>query len=135
MKFYVASKFNNYRKVQQAVDELLNRGFEITFHWAGNDNEFDEDGELIKTMKELTPREATDFAYLDLQGAMEADAVLLLYVDEMRGAFIETGAALAMGHQVYVVGDPAPTIFWHLPNVKVFPFLSYFFDHLDAHGA
>ena len=106
MKVYVASKWENKKRVQEVMSLLKASHHEITYDW---------------THCEVSNREQ---AILDLRGVAEADVVIGIFEDDVayKGALVEVGAALALGKPVYVVGN-APVvdlcIFFKHPNVHL----------------
>ena len=53
----------------------------------------------------------------DMVGVLKSDAVILMYTNDLCGAYIEVGLAIGRGLRVYLVGQKRWTIFWALPNV------------------
>lgn len=135
MRFYVASGFNNYYAVRAVIDNLQKLGHPTTFDWTRTPF-FNEQGDPIGPSEEvLSVKTKVDYAFADLRGVMEADAVLLLWTKDMVGSLMEAGMGLAKSCPVYVIGSNRFTIFWSLPNVKLFDTLIDFYEYLDAHGA
>jgi len=120
MRFYVASRFGNYRKVREVTDRLVEAGHTITYDWTRAVGEFDEDGKLlVDPAADLSPEQQLHFAHEDTNGAMLCNALILLWTPDMAGAYIEVGMALTVGTiDVHVVGCPRFTIFWALPQVR-----------------
>ena len=135
MKFYVASRFTNYTTVRTVVDHLtLMMNHRCTYDWTRTP-QFNGLGVLVVPESSLTQKQKADHAYADLQGALEADVIVLLCKPDMAGSFIEVGLALSRGAQVYVIGGCRPTIFWALPNVTRFAVVEHLYQHLDAYGS
>ncbi len=135
MRMYVASRFRNYRAVREAIDVLMANGHSITFDWTRT-KEFDKQGDLaIDPEVDLTPHEKVTYAFADKRGCEEADAILLLWDEDMGGAYIEVGMGIANGAQIYVVGCERFTIFWALPNVHMFKSMVQLMMYLDVRGA
>lgn len=117
MRIYVASKFNRAADVKVVQGKLKAAGHTITLDWTSH------------TVAGLTGQEREDalarFAQLDLDGVVEADALVMVHDEASRGAFCEVGIALGRGIPVYVLGgrgaspDRAP-IFYSLPYVRHF---------------
>lgn len=88
MKFYIASKLNNYENVRLLADKLKAAGWELTFDWTA-----------------LLPR--TDGVDLKSIGQKELEAVrsanvLIVLSPEGKGTHVELGAALALGKRIYL---------------------------------
>jgi hypothetical protein len=121
MRVYVAGRFREYAKVRRMIDVLAEEGHVCTYDWTRTD-EFDEHGEPRVDPgtggAELPADAQQKYAINDLMGAMECDVLVLLAMDPLYGALIETGVALAMAKQVIVIGPVLrQSIFWALPNV------------------
>jgi hypothetical protein len=113
-RIYVASKFENKQAVRVAQRMLVANGHEITFDWTVHDSTLIPLAERERYLKEC--------AMNDLHGVIEADAILLLCHPNMKGAYVELGAALAMGRRILVVAPDltSTNIFFHLPCVEVY---------------
>lgn len=132
MYFYVASRFGNYANVREVIKNLTKRGHEVTVDWT--DNHQFEDGELVLTseLEDLTIDEKRTFAYAELGGAAVADVLILLWDPDMAGAYIEVGAALISGKEVFVIGCKRWTIFWALQKVHLMDSIEEFYNYMDA---
>ena len=102
MRIYVATKFNNMARAAEVMRLLEAHGHTITHDWTTPEHHF---------------RPRVQCAEDDIEGVRQADAVVLLQVDAMRGAWIETGAALALGKTVFVLGYDGEPVFLDLPRV------------------
>lgn len=121
MKLYVASRFGNYERVRAFIDDAERAGHEITHDWTRTE-EFDEWGHPYGgDGSQLSRADQARHAKADLDAAAGADAVVLLPVPDMGGAYVEVGYALAHGRQVIVAGRGRFLIFWGLPAVTVLP--------------
>lgn len=124
MKFYVASKFDNYKRVRVVCQRLRMLGHTITFDWTVG-REFDNFGRCVVDVKSLPAMDQMFFAVEDMNGAKEADVLILLIEEDMCGALMEVGMALASGKLVFVVGEVKRwTIFYALRQCV-------FFDSID----
>ena len=102
MRIYVATKFTNMQRASVVMRELEKAGHTITHDW---------------TVPEHNTRSRIQCATDDLEGVKSADAVVLLRVDGMRGAWIEVGAALAQKKLVIVLDYDGEPVFLELPQV------------------
>lgn len=85
-RVYVASKFNNYAEVCKVQDELWLLGCETPFDWTQHVGDAD----------------SAAIAQKNFEGVETADALLILAVPEMRGAYVEMGIALARDIPIHV---------------------------------
>ena len=90
MKIYVAGKWTDKERVSKIMRILEKHGHEITFDWTVSEN---------KNFKES--------AIHDIRGVKEADAFYLVYSEDMKGAWTEFGAALALGLPCYIQAEAA----------------------------
>jgi nucleoside 2-deoxyribosyltransferase len=107
-KVYVASKFENHDVVRDAQGVLLENRFTITYDWT-------------KHVTEGEPDKAA-CALASAKGVLDADALLMIYAQNMRGAYVELGLALGKKIPVYLVKQPevVDQVFSHHPLVKHF---------------
>ncbi len=107
-KIYVAAKFENKAKVKEVQRELRKSGFGISHDWTNESSEGLTGAEL-RTYLQTCARE-------DLEGARDADAVVVIYDKTLggRGLYVEIGAALATVKPVVIIGDREDCIFSHL---------------------
>lgn len=123
-KIYVASKFENKEEVREAHRKLRAAGYEITFDWTPHDDSHAET--LGLSRDEYLKQCALD----DYNGVYDADYLVLIPYPNMRGAFIETGMAIAQGTPVLIVGDDTSfrNVFSHLSIVRHFASLENAMD-------
>ncbi len=117
MKVYVAAPYADHETVRRAMDVLRGQGHTITFDWthAVEEHPFESSG------SEDYKREQ---ARRDLDGAMEADAVLVIASGDKTkgcGMWIEMGAALALGRTVIVCGEGRDRSIFSLLATHVVP--------------
>ena len=131
MRFYVATRFRNYRAARKLMNTLRGAGHTISYDWTDNQDEFDALGELkINPEHDLTENEQWALAVQDTAGVFNADAVVLLCDTDMAGAYIEVGMALTKNRRVYTIGKRRWTIFWALPLVTHFDTVEEFLDYI-----
>jgi hypothetical protein len=114
MKIYVASKFENTKRVKELYSLLQVAGHEITHDWTGENAEG------------MTSKRRYDYlrscAEKDFYGVLRADAIVLINHERGCGMFTELGIALASNKIVIVVDgfhdDKPLNIFFHLAQVK-----------------
>lgn len=104
MKIYVAARFDNKEEAIEAMHRFWGEGHEISYDWTVHEGA--EYG-----------AEASRQAMLDLGGVATADVFVLLASENMRGAFIELGVAMALYKRIYVVNSPGNTIFYSHPLI------------------
>ena len=104
MRIYVAARFDNKEAAREAMRQLQCAGHEIVFDWTVHGGA--ENGS-----------EARRQAMADLGGVASADVFVLLAAENMRGAFVEMGVAMAYYKRIYVVNSPGNTIFYSHPLI------------------
>lgn len=119
-RIYVASKFQQYERARRLIDDLADRGYEITHDWTRTD-QFDGDGHPAFESEQTLPWEARrGYALADFRGVRTADLVVFLGDQLSFGAPVEVGYALAFGIGVFVVDPIVYTVFWDHPLVTLF---------------
>ena len=115
MKFYVASKFENQKKVREIYEKLRKNGHEITVDWTKSDNE--------KAMKD--PETAKKYSERDVNGVKDADVFVLLPTKEPgKGMYVELGTAIMLNllagkPKIFVAGEEnTKSIFYFHPVVS-----------------
>lgn len=130
-KIYLASRVSKRPVLYEWGDELERAGFEIVSRWSKRGN----DHILAPGQKsEQAPRsERIRFAEEDIEDLMKADIVISLAEtprnDSRGGRHVEFGYALALGKEMYVVGE-AETVFHELPAVMRFDTWSECFESI-----
>lgn len=114
-RVYVATKANNYLAAQALMSLIIEAGGTISYDWTQDVEKYGEaDGAVpIEVQAEC--------ARNDIAGVLDCDYLVLIPVDEMRGAYIEVGVALTHAVPVVVLGPLPPTCFFHLPGVTEYP--------------
>lgn len=116
MKFYIASKLENYEQVQNLSKLLKDLGWEHTYDWTVHGSIKETDTETLKSVG----KKETD-------GVKSADIVIIL-TPQGRGTHVELGIAIALNKIVYICheddkyfrcDDNTSTFYW-LPNVEHF---------------
>jgi nucleoside 2-deoxyribosyltransferase len=116
MKFYIASKFENYEQVKNLANSLKLFGLEQTYDWTVHSSIKETD---IETLKSIGQRE--------YDGVKNADIVIIL-TPQGRGTHVELGMAIAFNKIVYIChkddkffkcDDNTSTFYW-LPNIYHF---------------
>lgn len=116
MKFYIASKLENFKQVQILAERLKNYGWKHTYDWTvhGSTKKID-----VETLKSIAQKE-TD-------GVKNADVVIIL-TPQGKGTHVELGMAIALNKIVYIYHvddsyfrcDDNTSAFYWLPNVNHF---------------
>lgn len=113
MNVYVASKFENVKPVQEAYVALKDDGHKVTHDWTGEDASQLDGKELEAYLQGCAER--------DMQGVLDADALLLINYTGCAGAYAEFGMALAADKYIVVIDGHHPdkprNIFFHLATV------------------
>lgn len=124
MKAYVAARFSQYERARALMDAMTAAGYEITFDWTRTE-EFGADGHprfAAKQESGIPPTRLAEHARNDIDGAADADVIVVIADDTLCGALIELGATLAAGGSAVIIGPPWRwTVFWHHPAVTLLP--------------
>lgn len=114
MKFYIASKLENYEQVQYLRDKLKEQRWIHTYDWTQHGSVKSISTEILKEVAEK-----------EFQGVKDADVVIVL-TPQGRGTHVELGIALALGKKVFIwhendkyfkCTDDTSSFYW-LPNVN-----------------
>ena len=113
MKFYIASKLENYDQVRYLANKLKSAGWTHTYDWTIHGSVKEKD---IDTLKDVGQKE--------FNGVREADIVIVL-TPQGRGTHTEFGMAIALGKKIflchtdsaYFLCDDNTSAFYWLPNV------------------
>ncbi|TFB24072.1 group-specific protein [Filobacillus milosensis] len=111
-KFYVASSFNNKDTVRRVSNELIDKGFMLTYDWTKN-----ERASTLEDLQEIGQQEK--------KAVMEADFIIVL-LPGGKGSHIEFGLALAQGKRIYLYSSndevnkfETTSTFYHLSEVEI----------------
>lgn len=123
MNIYVGATFTRYLEARSVMDQLTAAGHRITHDWTRTDA-FGEDGHPLPETAggyDLPAAEQCAHAQDDRRAVRNSELLLILAQQASCGWPIEVGMALAFGNsKVWVVAPFKPTVFWHLPLVRVF---------------
>ncbi len=116
MKFYIASKLENYRQVQDLAKLLTSCGWEHTYDWTVHGSIKETDAETLKAVGQK-----------ELDGVKNAD-ILIVLTPQGRGTHVELGIAAALNKSIYIAHeddryfkcDDNTSAFYWLPNVIQF---------------
>lgn len=110
MKVYVGGPFDKRDMVSKEIEKIKESGFEITHDWTIKEDE----NAWEKPRKELS-----EIAMEDIEGVMEADALICLFDHSvnMRGTYTEIGVALNQMKPVILVNCPHKYIFRFYPGI------------------
>lgn len=90
MKFYIASKLENYEQVRRLAQLLANSGWIHTYDWT-----------LHGLVKEMDPETLKYIGEKEYNGVMQADIVIVL-TPQGRGTHTEFGMAIALNKIIYL---------------------------------
>ena len=116
MKFYIASKLENYEQVRLLASLLKQSGWECTYDWT-----------IHGSIKETNIEALKSVGQKEYDGVKNADVVIVL-TPQGRGTHVELGIAVALGKVVYICheddkyfqcDDNTSTFYW-LPDVYRF---------------
>lgn len=114
MKFYIASRLQNYEQVRRLAILLENAGWTHTYDWTSLLSEKETDTETLRHIGEQ-----------EYNGVKQADVVIIL-TPQGRGTHTEFGMAIALNKIVYLCHeddtyfkcDDNTSSFYWLPEVK-----------------
>lgn len=114
MQIYVAGRTDNIEQVRFVQKSCRVAGHGITHDWT----EIVEEVGGAARDDIVTPEKQRGFAEKDLEGVRTCDLLIMVASPKLTGTLIETGAALAWGKPVWVLGEPERhSVFFHLPGV------------------
>lgn len=90
MKFYIASRLENYEQVRSLAQLLKDYGWTHTYDWTSQDLVKETDTETLRYLGEK-----------EYQGVMQADIVIVL-TPQGRGTHTELGMAIALNKIIYL---------------------------------
>jgi len=113
MKFYIASKLENFEQVQYLAGKLKASGWIHTYDWTAHSS---VKATNVETLKEVAQKE--------YNGVKDADVVIVL-TPQGRGTHTEFGMAIALNKRIYLchnddmyfLCDDNTSAFYWLPNV------------------
>lgn len=112
--------------MRNVAEQLSERGFIVSSTW------LQEDYPLNMNLDGLTPEQHAEIATQDLEDVISSDKLIFFAEDQNNqpprgGRHCEFGYALALGIDIYIVGN-RENIFHYLPNLKVVPNLEALWD-------
>jgi len=116
MKFYIASKLENYEQVRNLADKLKSANWIHTYDWTTHGSVKESNVELLK-----------EVGLKEYDGVKDADIVIIL-TPQGRGTHTELGMAIALNKQIYLCHtdntyfkcDDNTSAFYWLPQVNQF---------------
>ncbi len=127
MIIYVGATFSRYVEARAIMDTLTAAGHVIAHDWTRTDA-FDDDGHPLPGSDggyKLDPDDGERHARDDIAAVQSAHLLLMLASEASCGWPVETGIGVALGKPIWLVAPFRYTVFWDLPNVRVF-------DDVDA---
>jgi len=116
MKFYIASKLENYEQVNYLAGKLKSAGWTHTYDWTIHGSVKESSIEILK-----------EIGNMEYNGVNEADVIIIL-TPQGRGTHTELGMAIAFNKQIYLCHidntyfncDDNTSAFYWLPQVNQF---------------
>lgn len=123
MKIYIAARTSAISRVRELIQIAESGRHQITHDWTQKVEAQGGRAERGQYPPEYFRQVAED----DARGVKDCDLLILLWEDNMLGALIETGMAMALGKDIWIVttDDEAIrfSVFWSLPGVRfIYPF-------------
>ena len=114
MKFYIASKLENYEQVNYLANKLKSAGWSHTYDWT-----------VHSPVKEISIEILKEVGRMEYNGVKEADVVIVLS-PQGRGTHTELGMAIAFNKRTYLCHydntyfncDENTSAFYWLPQVE-----------------
>lgn len=128
MKLYIAA--HSQEAAASLMQALQSRGHKVTSRWILADKKFNQG------IKAYTDAERTAITIMDEEDVRTAiDGLVLLAEGPGKmvpgGKHVETGIALALGRDVFVIGRRENIFHWH-PRVQLFDSIQEFLEKIDA---
>lgn len=130
---YVAGGTRDVRRVNVIQDWCRNVGWTITFDWTGAEGEIRTDGSW-----DTVPDRGATIATREIAACTAADLTIVMCPPTGLDCWIEMGATLATGGEVWVVSPHRDSVFWQHPRVRRFASLfdlGLEFDVIEAQAA
>jgi hypothetical protein len=110
MRVYVAGSTRDVERVNRVQALVRSAGWEITFDWTGAEGE------------DTVPERGAAIASREIEACVTADLTILLFppLGGGLGCWIEMGATLGAGGEVWVVDPGRDSVFWQHPRVRRF---------------
>lgn len=122
VNLYVASRFSDYKRVREFIDDAKRAGHHVTHDWTRT-AEFASDGNPLPGLTEdsLPVEDARHYATTDLVRGVGPAEMVVFFADlsDYCGALVEFGYALACRIQVIVIAPWRASIFWRMPVVQI----------------
>jgi hypothetical protein len=122
MRTYVAGSTRDVERVRGVQDAARAFGHEITFDWTGSEGEIRADGSW-----DSASEAGARIAQREVAACVTADLTILLFppTGGGLGCWIEMGATLAGGGEVWVLEPGRDSVFWQHPRVRRFPSMKH----------
>lgn len=116
-RVYVAGSTRDVERVNLVQRLVRGAGWEITFDWTGAEGEIRTDGSW-----DTVPEKGAEIATREIEACRTADLTILLFppTGGGLGCWIEMGATLASGGEVWIIEPARDSVFWQHPNVHRF---------------
>jgi hypothetical protein len=133
MKIYVATKFENKAAARELAARLEAEGHTVTSRWVKEEHlarPVDSDGNPLKGSVEWAEY-CVEWATIDYRDVASSDALVMIAVPGMAGAWFELGVAYEAVPLIFYIGDPDMTVFARLPGVDRFSNADEFMAFLE----
>ena len=129
MRIYVAGSTRDVERVKGVQDAVRAFGHEITFDWTGAEGQIRTDGSW-----DIASEAGAQIAQREIAACVRADLTILLFPPQGGGlgCWIEMGATLAYGGEVWVVEPGRDSVFWQHPSVRRFTSIQHLMGSLAS---
>lgn len=116
-RVYVAGSRHDIERVNSVQALVRDVGWEIVFDWTGAEGEVRTDASW-----DAAPEKGAAIALHEIEAAKSAELLILVFPQTRNGlgCWIEMGATLASGGEVWVVEPGRDSVFWQHPRVRRF---------------
>ena len=116
-RVYVAGSTRDVERINAVQRLVRGAGWEITFDWTGAEGEIRTDGSW-----DTASEKGAEIAMREIEACRSADLTILLFPPKGGGlgCWIEMGATLAAGGEVWIVEPGRDSVFWQHPRVRRF---------------
>jgi hypothetical protein len=112
MRVYVAGSTREVERVNHVQALVLAAGWAITFDWTG------PEGEIRDSGWDAAAEKGALISSREIEACKTADLTIVLCPPAGLGCWIEMGASLAAGGEVWVVDPVRDSVFWQHPQVQ-----------------
>lgn len=141
LRVYVAGSTRDTGRINDVQRWCRDLGWDITFDWTGPEGEIRNprggaDFQNAAGGWAEAPEKGAEISMREIEACRSADLSIVLFPPGGGGlgCWVEMGATLAAGGQVWIVAPERDSVFWMHPNVTVFKDMAALADRLTREG-